>query len=98
MRHRSRLRRWLKWTGTLACMLILLAAAACLRWKLVTVHLSHVRTGWCAGISGGAVFVSWNSSKDWIYDGWFSWDATTWRAVVEDWAYWGRWVRRDPWG
>src|SRR5436190_20550167 len=51
MLPRSRFRRLIKWTGTLMCGVIVLAAAACLRWSYVSMDSA---CGW-VGIGAGAL-------------------------------------------
>jgi len=59
--RRSRLRGLLKWTGTLACLLILLAAAACERWRRVACVAANGEMGVC---DGGAYLYWWKHESD----------------------------------
>jgi len=56
MKRRFRFRWLLKWTGTTACVVILVAAAACLRWRGV---LFIAGDRFFAGIYGGAIYWQW---------------------------------------
>jgi hypothetical protein len=90
---RSRLRTLLKWSGTLACLLILLAAAACLRWH--SIRVSDGRTFYIAAV-GGRMYVGWGP---WVKETFYSAGTSvsprlnTWEETV---AYW---TRQGPlWG
>jgi len=83
--RRSRWRTLVKWTGTLACGLILVAAAACLRWWYVGVSDGE---NWAVGIVGGSVSVLWGG---WVADsfdagGWVGPVYPTWQELA---AWWG---------
>ena len=98
MRRRSRLRRLLKWTGTLACILILLGAAACLKWWRIAAYSVAVDGGESRviGIIQGGLFVYWNDrglpgvshlkAGFWI-DADSIWDG--WAVCVEGWRLYG---------
>jgi len=91
---RSRLRTLLKWSGTLACLLILLAAAACLRWRWI----DSAADGLGARIEGGSVFIVYGPLADELFlrrglniGGSFA----TWQDAAEPFARWGVWPYLD---
>jgi hypothetical protein len=57
---RSRWRGLLKWSGTLACLLILLAAAACLKWG--GIEVSDGAT-WAVTLAVGSLGVTWGTTS-----------------------------------
>jgi hypothetical protein len=81
------LRGLLKWTGTLACLLILLAAAACLRWQVIQV--GDGRTFDIAA-AGGRMSVGWGPWG--VYGISVGPRLNTWKEIVAEWdrhALWG---------
>jgi hypothetical protein len=91
--RRSRWRTLLKWSGTLACLLILLAAAVCLRWRFIQVgdgRSFYIRA------AGGTMSVGWGP---WV--GWGRWvhgiavgpRLNTWGEIVAEWT-----DGHAPWG
>ncbi len=101
--RRLRWRALLKWSGTLACLLILLAAAACLRWRYVAINVGRNSL---VSIQEGSVWVGWGGS------GWLGHSMpravqvgppyANLGAAADNWSkrgiLWPQWRDLRPWG